>query len=302
MKHIIILFSSLLICQNISAFWFTKAVEKCCTTIATCQQNPINQGKEFVLNFSYKNITTLSPFPPFCGYDSYDIGKCGTVNGEVLVPSAVGSLSADKINIIKADHNLISRIYANSFYDFINLTNFDLSYNSINWIEAEAFQGLEALFTLDLSHNALATLNSDMFIINRITTLESPPLAELLLNNNQISAIKPGTFRNLANLEILNISFNNLTELPDLSTLAKITRLIFDGNQINFINPDVFATTPPLLYFSLADNKLDDTSNLIDGLVPLALTLRVLDLRGNNLSQSYQNDLRASLPSTIILF
>lgn len=104
-------------------------------------------------------------------------------------------------------------------------------------------------------------------------------LSLISLSRNRLSIIPVNTFNELINLEYLLLSFNQLTSIPNLQTLAKLKQVHLNENsitslssadfsnnlyleviqlqhnKIKFIDPNVFKFLPHLYEASLKHNK-----------------------------------------------
>ncbi|XP_006891566.1 PREDICTED: leucine-rich repeat-containing protein 70 [Elephantulus edwardii] len=147
-------------------------------------------------------------------------------NNLTKVPSnAFGILRS--LKRLSLSHNRIEAIHPFAFKGLVNLEYLFLKNARIRNVTKNGFGGIDNLKYLILSHNNLENLNSDMFnVLKNLTYLQ--------LDNNRIITIDNGTFANMgASLKILNLSFNNLTDLHPrvLKPLSSLVRL-----QANF-NP-----------------------------------------------------------------
>ena len=112
--------------------------------------------------------------------------------------------------------NKITRIEANVFSKLSQCTFINLRRNSIREVEAGAFNGLSNLTELVLSVNPLTTLRPDMFKgLDALTTLR---LFDCNIN------IEVNTFSNLRELQVLVLSYNNISHI-DVNTFSNLTEL-----------------------------------------------------------------------------
>ncbi|WP_445171617.1 leucine-rich repeat domain-containing protein [Microcoleus sp.] len=102
--------------------------------------------------------------------------------------------------------------------------------------------------------------------------LKLSSLTQLLLDNNQISDIKP--LESLTNLTLLFLDNNQISDIKPLESLTKLTLLVLANNQIRDIKPLQSLTNLKLLH--LGDNQISDIKPLE------SLTNLTLLVLGNN--------------------
>lgn len=127
---------------------------------------------------------------------------------------------------LSLSHNHIETIQPFAFKGLVNLEYLFLKNSRIKNVTKDGFSGISNLKHLILSHNDLENLNSDTFSLLK-------NLIYLRLDRNRIISIDKNTFENMgASLKILNLSFNNLTDLHPrvLKPLSSLIRLQADSN------------------------------------------------------------------------
>ncbi|XP_020734761.1 leucine-rich repeat-containing protein 70 [Odocoileus virginianus] len=127
---------------------------------------------------------------------------------------------------LSLSHNHIETIQPFAFKALINLEYLLLKNSRIKNVTRDGFSGISNLKHLILSHNDLEKLNSDTFSLLK-------NLIYLRLDRNRIISIDNNTFENLgASLKILNLSFNNLTDLHPrvLKPLSSLIHLQANSN------------------------------------------------------------------------
>ncbi|XP_068184516.1 toll-like receptor 8 [Antennarius striatus] len=233
-----------------------------------------------------------------------------------------------------------------------NLTYLDLSFNKIDLAYNYAFKELGKLEVLDLSNNAhyfeafgishnlnfmknlpaLRVLNMSHNSIGTLTTKQmcSSSLAELQFTHNQLGKIWRATdaryemlFRNLTNLTILDISYNNIIKIPNgvyeylprnLTKLYmshnKLTDFIWDNlkffhqlqildlsfnslHKVTHIKPNIINT---LTFLDLSHNGI---FHLEDGFLNNAKSLQTLSLSNNLLTTINQSTFQSRPESPI---
>ncbi|XP_021236058.1 leucine-rich repeat-containing protein 70 [Numida meleagris] len=149
-------------------------------------------------------------------------------NNLTLVPSnAIGRLG--NLERLSLSHNPIRSIQCFAFKGLNKLRYLSLKSVQLKHIAVNGFFGLSNLSQLILSYNYLENINSSTF-----TSLNS--LKYLQLDRNKITSIGNGIFEKMGqSLKILNLAFNNITELqPEvLKPLVSLTHLHVNFNPWN---------------------------------------------------------------------
>lgn len=95
----------------------------------------------------------------------------------------------------------------------------------------------------------------------------TPNLRYIYLAENQLKSIEPGTMKQFAAAEIIDLSYNQLADVSvDLfSGMENLQHLNLEANAIREVAPGAFATTPLLLLW-LPHNCLKSVSpNMFQG-------------------------------------
>lgn len=125
---------------------------------------------------------------------------------------------------------------------------------------------------LDLSYNQITLKASDTRMLQMYSLL-----TELYLMENNITALYNNTFRNLFNLEILNICGNSISVIQQGSFvgLNELKQLFLCQNKILQLNPDTFVPLNNLKVLNLQGNLI----SFFDA--PQLFHLELLALDGN---------------------
>lgn len=124
-------------------------------------------------------------------------------------------------------------------------------------------RGVPALTALDRSGRNLREMPKDIFGMTQLQKID--------LSHNQITGALPAEIRHLKNLEVLNISNNEMTGLPaELGQLSKLHVLNASNNRLTGI-----------------PHELGNLQNL-----------EMLDLSGNDISEQDLQIIRSRLPSS----
>lgn len=161
-------------------------------------------------------------------------------------------------------HNKIIKIEDAAFKNLTNLTELDLSYNSLTYdnLKESVFKGnflpdeyqpLHSLHILNLGSNALHTLHPDVFE-------HTPNIKVLILESNPIKFISSEmvtAMGNLPVLEVLDLSYAELTDLPEnmLHTRKSIKYLNLTGNEMVKV-PDALKHGKALEVLHLSENPI----------------------------------------------
>ncbi|XP_078086754.1 leucine-rich repeat neuronal protein 4-like [Mustelus asterias] len=198
-----------------------------------------------------------------------------------------------------------------------NATQLHLSSKNISNIPVNTFQNFSALEILDLSHNSLTynslpcgslvipTLKHLNTASNELTTVPSclpAALESLDLSKNVIWRIKLSEFTGLYNLKVLllshnkiseivssgmvmaqleslDLSYNNLTKLQWEFQMPNLTMLRLEGNPLQQPNPYEFSCFPKLHHLNLSMTSLKLCTHKL--FVSRMKNLKVLDLSAN---------------------
>jgi len=167
--------------------------------------------------------------------------------------------------------NSISNISRENLRDLVSLKKLDLSNNMLRKLEPGTFDDAISLESLYLQNNLLQDING-LFMnlaklrnlnvsLNSITwfdfALIHKNVIEFDIHRNEIESI--GNFYELQSelqLQMMDASFNKLTEIGPASIPNQIEKLILSNNQISFISPLTFMNKYNLSYVDLTHNSL----------------------------------------------
>ncbi|KAK3596209.1 hypothetical protein CHS0354_016152 [Potamilus streckersoni] len=192
----------------------------------------------------------------------------------------------DNLKSLNLSHNQISTIYNSSFQKLKNLEVLDLSNNLLHGedLNTKVFDELEHLKVLNLERNPLKFVRRKTFDYTNLEALEHldlshcdiqnledssidlPRLVDLDLSWNRLQSLKPDALRMMADLEILDLSHNDLTEIRSLFYLPELKTLILDNNGLRHV----------------------ELSDAVDKFVS---KVRVISLRNNEITTLGQDDL-----------
>ena len=159
--------------------------------------------------------------------------------------------------------------------NFVHLIRIDLSFNTITFIADNTFRNNAMLKVLILSYNFLTNIHNCLCPLINLETLRlnnnmlhsifeiafatNTKLLSLELQMNSLHILKPFLFRNLVNLEYLNLSQNGLSKLY-LDDLIFLNTLDVSCNRFEYIS-DIILKSDSLKRFNLDWNPLLTITN-----------------------------------------
>ncbi|XP_043915425.1 leucine-rich repeat and fibronectin type III domain-containing protein 1-like [Protopterus annectens] len=179
--------------------------------------------------------------------------------GLLFVPPTIDRRTVE----LRLTDNFITIIRKKDFVNMTSLVHLTLSRNTISQIMPNAFIDLKFLRALHMDSNRLTVLKTEHF-------RGLGNLRHLILGNNQIHYIESNCFDEfLANIEDLDLSYNNLETLPweAIGRMVNMNTLTLDHNLIDHISEGTFTMLQKLA-------RLDMTSNRLQKLPPDNLFLK----------------------------
>ncbi|XP_069460479.1 podocan-like protein 1 [Ambystoma mexicanum] len=197
--------------------------------------------------------------------------------------------------------NLLTWIYPLTLGQKPSLRSVYLHNNQLTneGLPSDAFNGSDSINTLILSNNKLSQVpanlppslirlhlqNNQIFKIPSGTLSRQPELRELYLQNNNLSnrGLDPETFSKLKGLEYLDLSSNQLTEIP-CGLPPSLMILHLGKNLITSIPEDVVSSIRNLEYLLLQNNRLTADGVHADAFLKMR-SLHTLHLYNNQLGR-----------------
>ncbi|XP_068620779.1 protein artichoke-like [Battus philenor] len=167
-----------------------------------------------------------------------------------------------KLEILDLSYNQIFHVHLKSFSALGSLKQIIINGNNIENFDFMIFQDNNELSSLDFSKNKLKTVQfekSDRKLNIEILNISSNNLYELPTNLNAFGQLK------LFSLEVLDLSFNKLKKISKESFqyMEWLVELNLDNNQICHISGQPFDTMPRLKVLSLRYNNFMTNMSII---------------------------------------
>lgn len=162
------------------------------------------------------------------------------------------------------------------FNPLVSLEILKLTNNTIKTLEGNEFESTTNLLGLYLDYNRIKSINSYFSPLNKIQTI-------MLASNNLLEkSVKLGAFQNLNTLEVLDMSSNNFSVIPNkfFIGLYSLRSLCLYGNFITEFSTGKFSGLPHLRSLNLSYNRLEIAK--VTGRLQLT-SLHELDLSKNHI-------------------
>eukprot|EP00043_Microstomoeca_roanoka_P020440 m.249571 g.249571 ORF g.249571 m.249571 type:complete len:534 (-) comp17167_c0_seq1:2649-4250(-) len=156
------------------------------------------------------------------------------------------------------------------------LTQLDLSQNSLTRLQSDIFKGMTSLQTLFLQDNQLTEVPADVF-------QQTPKLGNLILRNNHIQEVNADAFVALSNLWQLSLRINDISQIPKnaFRTLGNLEFLFLDRNPLRSIESGLFDSLTRLETLDVGGTRIE---TLPPGIFNHTTALRDLRLFENQLN------------------
>ena len=212
-----------------------------------------------------------------------------------------GEITNDLL-LLSVSKNRIGRILPSIFWNMTNLEVLELDNNDIFIIPPDIFRDNKKIKTLSLSYNYVWKIPEGLF--SQLKHLEFLRLERMALDNGIWSSlfnlknlkglylsgnihmknVNISTLQNLKHLQILDISRNNITGIPNgtFETQTEMRLLNISGNKVQCIESNSFKGLSNVTTLDLKYNKIEYIHH--GALLPLT-SLLVLNLSYNNIQE-----------------
>ncbi|CAK6980622.1 leucine-rich repeat-containing G-protein coupled receptor 4 [Scomber scombrus] len=167
-------------------------------------------------------------------------------NSLVVFPRAIEALP--KLKELGFHSNDIASIPEGAFHNNPLLRTIHLYDNPLSFVGASAFQNLSDLHSLMLRG---ASMMQDFPILTLTNNLES-----LTLSGTKISSLPADLCEDLKLLRTLDLSYNEIKELPSLQGCIRLQEISFQHNHIQQIDRDTFQGLIALRLLDLSRNEI----------------------------------------------
>jgi Leucine-rich repeat (LRR) protein len=151
------------------------------------------------------------------------------------------------------ENSKINTIQIGAFSELQQVRMIYLQFNSLDVVPRGCFTNLPELKILDLSNNNihLVDVDDDVFSFEGSQKLE-----EIFLNNNNIEYVPSLLFHSLKNLQVINLSFNNIKAFHLRFSNFNLPRKIhLNNNEIKEVNCKSFQSS---IVITLGNNFLEE--------------------------------------------
>ncbi|XP_044739082.1 relaxin receptor 2 [Chrysoperla carnea] len=177
-------------------------------------------------------------------------------NELITLPSNMFSPD-NQLEILVLNGNQIEFLPNDVFAELHNLRELDLRNNHLQSIHSKILEPLQSINILYLNENHIQHLNFNSF--------PKIPLRILSLQNNRLTQLIPGVFRNLTELQHLYLSENQIHTIRNgtFKNLQQLSALYFNDNFLELIEEDAFSDLTNLSSLYLTGNRIKKLTKII---------------------------------------
>jgi len=242
--------------------------KNCFNDLVFVQENPFMKS-----HFTYTTPMTSQNWMPFPKLKILDLSENNMRRTNFV------QLLSNSLYFLDLHGNSLSNLNLNEKGKKLFALNLDKNnFNNIQqyneYSKTLSMAGLKDLHYLSVSRNKINTIELDAFRDNN-------ELLFLNLSSNDIHYLHPKTFANLQYLETLDLSNNQLENVPEISNETEISTLYINNNNIKKIISHTFVHMPKLMKLLMGNNQIDNID--VNAFAHL-IVLEELDLSKNMLS------------------
>ncbi|XP_033634125.1 uncharacterized protein LOC117295536 [Asterias rubens] len=175
------------------------------------------------------------------------------------------------LDTLKLGNNPLSTLPPTLLLNMTNLMNVEFPNCELSEIPLGFFTNLTQIQTIDFTNNGLSNAEF-MHAVH-----QSPYLRHLYLGRNSLTELPADGLTGFFNLQILDLSENSLTKLPNLEGLESLETLDVSDNFISRIGPHAFRDTR-IVHLDFARNEIQKVFESTFNEIP---DLEVVKVKGN---------------------
>lgn len=246
----------------------------------------LNSLSKLFLNENELKAINLS-FLPF-------LRELQILNNRLALFNSINFTELPSLSNLDLTGNRFTELINPSFlYNLPQFINLDISKNLLKYVD---ISNIENLLSLTASNNNISVLklknlsnlngiilsNNQLsnVVLDNLTSLNYLDVSKNNLTTLSIFTLK-NTFRN-TEYTVIDLSFNNLTDISGLSAIKNLKYILASNNRINSFNYETFLKSFLNLY------KIDLSYNNLDGFFVLStnpsLSIGTLDISNNKIS------------------
>nr|XP_032530182.1 protein artichoke-like isoform X1 [Danaus plexippus plexippus]XP_032530183.1 protein artichoke-like isoform X1 [Danaus plexippus plexippus]XP_032530185.1 protein artichoke-like isoform X1 [Danaus plexippus plexippus] len=239
-----------------------------------------------------KNQITTLPIAPSPDLDLPSLRTLDISSNGIQKISHGGMKTLHNLRRLYMKRNGVRQIDIGTFSNLERLEELDLSHNQIISIDPKSFSNLAYLKQINLLGNNIENLD--------FTTIQNNGvLSTVDFSKNKIKSINPVTMSKGLKVEILNISMNNLHELPgNLNMLSTLKTLDLSNNFIKSFDGNIINSIHTLETIKMHRNRIVE---LRPGTFRDLINLGTIDLENNQLEAIHSLAI-ASLPNLVSIY
>ncbi|XP_071817153.1 uncharacterized protein [Apostichopus japonicus] len=252
-------------------------------------------GRLRILHLNFNSLSEV----PYCISNSSSIRDLRMSDNEIDSLSVDTFQSLSELRILELAYNWISELPDEIFWNLSELRVIDLSNNMIGYITRWTFINQTKLTDLNISNNQVTSLSFGW--LNSLTKLwdlklhglftDAPRFDNISTQVDNLIQLSDGL--EFSNIEILDISYNYLTEIPChcWETMKTLITLRMVGNSFETVPSYCFSELRDLHDISLDHNSI---SHLGQFAFANVMHLRSIELAGNNITHLPPNFMNGS--------
>jgi Leucine-rich repeat (LRR) protein len=158
----------------------------------------------------------------------------------------------NKLENLDLSHNKISVTEIDTFQNLTNLVRLVLDYNEIRKVQPLSFRDIPNLTELSLKHNKITSLSPQLD--EKLNIMRT----DLYLRGNTVEVPEPKEKMSLKTLLILDLSHNQLQDLPPgvFKETSRVSSLRLNNNRFRFLRSSALIDLKSVYELNLSNNPL----------------------------------------------